>query len=164
MRRNIGVPLLLGLFLASTARAEDPEPLRGDTLFASQMCNTEGSQAAATLINDQQTLESIYARFQSNTLGASHPVPKMNFARDTLLLIEMGQRPTGGYQVAYNYRQPVALKKDHLAVTVNWVEPDANTLTVQMLTSPCVLLRLPKGDYPKVRVFDQDGRQRIPGG
>lgn len=158
MSRAVSLTVAL-LLIAGTALAD--ETLSGDILFASQMCNTPDKDPKLTLINDQQTLEQVYAQFQSNTLGAKHPVPNMNFERDTLLLIEMGEKPTGGYQVAYNYRQPIKQMKDHLAVTVNWLEPDANTITVQMVTSPCVLIRLPKGDYPVIRIYDPNGQLRI---
>ncbi len=142
--------------------SKNPRELRGDILFASQQCNSAGNGVKATLITGQEQLEAVYSQLQSNMLSAKHPVPKLDFTKESVLFVEMGQQRTGGYQLAFDSRRPIQVYPDHTRITVTWLEPDKDTVTTQMLTTPCLLVRFPSGDYPALQIFDQNGKQRFP--
>jgi len=135
---------------------------RGDIMFASQQCNGSVSEPTATLVTRQEQLDQIYQQLQSNSLGSRHPVPVMDFNKNTILFMEMGQQRTGGYQLAFDSRKPIQVFEDYVGITVTWLEPDKNTVTTQVMTTPCVLVRFAAGNYSAVRVFDQHGKQRYP--
>lgn len=159
----LAIFLFLGQHAIAAAAGDKPAAasnLRGDIMFASMLCNTPGKSVSARLVKDQASLEAFYEQLQSNTLGARHPVPKMDYSKETILIVEMGQQSTGGYQLSFDSRQPIMVHADHIAATVTWIEPEAGAITTQMLTSPCVLIRLPAGDYPALKIYDQSGKLR----
>ena len=165
-RTVICLSLLTSLFShSSTAGADDPiTEHRGDILFASQLCNGTSSTTSATLIGNQEQLAAAYEQLQSSSLGARHPVPVLDFSKETVLFMQMGQQRTGGYQLAFDSRKPIQVYKDFVQITVTWLEPEKDAITTQMITTPCVLVRFPAGEYPTIRVLDQNGKQRYPAG
>jgi hypothetical protein len=71
----------------------------------------------------------------------------------------MGQRPTGGY--ALGLQDPtVAIANRVGTVVVRFQEPAPGAMVPQVLTSPCLLLKLPKDDLREVRVVDPTGLLR----
>ena len=88
------------------------------------------------------------------------PIPEVDFHSQGLLLIHMGRQSTGGYALAL--ADPAGrLAGDTLSVTVNWITPAAGRATVQMITAPCLLLKLPRGRYRSIQVTDTHGRLRV---
>lgn len=73
-------------------------------------------------------------------------------------LIEMGQHNTGGYGLAVS--RDGRHTGDTLRIFATFFSPAAGAMTTQMITSPCVLVRLPVADYVFVEVYDQDGALR----
>ena len=65
----------------------------------------------------------------------------------------MGKYPTAGYQL--ELAAETAEINDHdLTLFVSWVEPPVAALVAQVITSPCLLISIPKGDYSVIRVRD----------
>ncbi|MDF1551804.1 MAG: protease complex subunit PrcB family protein [Deferrisomatales bacterium] len=84
----------------------------------------------------------------------------MDFAREWVLRVDMGLRPTAGYALALaNERAEVS---DGMATLwIEWSEPHPEHLQAQMLTQPCLILAVPHGAYHTLRVLDQKGRERF---
>ncbi len=167
MKRFVYFLLLASSLSSHSMSANTDSPIaehRGDILFASQLCNGTSEGTHARLVTSQEQLAAVYAQLQSNTLGAQHPVPVMDFSKETILFMEMGQQPTSGYQLAFDSRKPIQVYGDHMQITVTWLEPEKGAITAQMITTPCVLVRFPMGEYPAIRVLDQNGKQRYPAG
>lgn len=78
---------------------------------------------------------------------------------DDSLLLEMGRRPTTGYDLDLRAGAST-IAGDTLVLRVDWIVPDPEDFVGQGLTSPCLVLSLPKGDYRRVQVVDQWGEQR----
>jgi hypothetical protein len=92
--------------------------------------------------------------------GRSLASPEVDFSVDGLLLVHMGQQRTGGY--AIELADPIAQVKDGIAsVLVDWITPLPDTVVTQMITAPCILLKLQKSDFSSIQVIDQDGRVRV---
>ena len=76
-----------------------------------------------------------------------------------LLLVEMGRRTSGGYFV--EPKLDATIDRDRMMwLAGRWIEPGADRLTAQMLTSPCVLLSVPPRDYRGFRIIDQNEELR----
>lgn len=73
-------------------------------------------------------------------------------------LIEMGQHHTGGYGIAIS--REARIRDDVLQIYATFFSPSARGVVTQVITSPCVLVRLPGGYYREVEVYDQDGALR----
>ncbi|MES1941991.1 hypothetical protein T5B8_17211 [Salinisphaera sp. T5B8] len=80
-------------------------------------------------------------------------------APNGVIVVEMGQRPTGGYTVSLD-RSRTAIENDTLTIGMDWKAPRLDAAVSQALVASCVALRPPAGDYNKVRVVDQLGNLR----
>ncbi|MEQ1836927.1 MAG: protease complex subunit PrcB family protein [Candidatus Nitrotoga sp.] len=74
-----------------------------------------------------------------------------------LFSIDMGEHPSAGYALAL---QRAIQAQGVLTIYVDWQEPSPNTMTAQVMTHPCLVVRLPP-DVEKIRVVDQTGRTRM---
>lgn len=106
-----------------------------------------GSQAVGVdrpsyrLIRDQAELLNVWNLAHGAALEVP-PVPTVNFANETVLAIFRGTRPTGGYAIDV---RDVTLDGGDLLVDVRLVDPGADAVVTQALTSPWVILRVLRG-------------------
>lgn len=70
------------------------------------------------------------------------PVPGVNFRRETILAVFLGQQPTGGYGIEV---ADATLEGQELFVDMRFREPDPGAITTQALTSPWVMIRVLRG-------------------
>ena len=88
--------------------------------------------------------------------GTSHKVPSIDFSRYGVLSVEMGAQRTTGY--GFDTKAVSAYMTGTMAViTLVWHRPDPGAHNAQIMTSPCILLRLPQKSYNTIRVMDQQG-------
>ncbi|HEB66488.1 MAG TPA: protease complex subunit PrcB family protein [Gammaproteobacteria bacterium] len=76
--------------------------------------------------------------------------PSIDFGRDMVIAVFLGQRPTAGYRVRI---MDVRQGPDQLQVHVRERKPDSNAVLAQVLTYPYVMIRLPKKDLPVTFAF-----------
>jgi PrcB C-terminal len=77
-----------------------------------------------------------------------------------LLWIHMGTRPTGGYRLVL--AAPTARLRGGVAtIHVRWQEPAPGSFVTQAITSPCLLLKMPKKGIEQVVIKDQNDRTRF---
>lgn len=130
------------------------------TLASGTQCDHAPATAAAHWLDSADDLEAAYRHMTHHTPGAdSLPGSIPDFTRYGALQVFMGQRPTGGYRLRLLHP---ALEQLATGTTVRiaWLSPPPGALTPQVITSPCLLLALPRGIYSSVQVTDQDGRIR----
>lgn len=90
------------------------------------------------------------------------PPPAVDFSRDGVLVVAMGQRSSGGYGLTL--AEPSASVRDGvLTVRVDWREAAPDRHQTQALTNPCLLLKLPAVEFTRIQVVDQAGRVRLEG-
>jgi hypothetical protein len=84
------------------------------------------------------------------------PLPRVDLSRETILAVFMGTRPTGGY--AIDVRQ-ATLEGGDLFIDLVLVEPAADAITTQALTSPWAIIRVLRGGVSAAWFRDpRDGR------
>jgi hypothetical protein len=72
----------------------------------------------------------------------------------------MGIQKSGGYSL--DLAEEASTVKDKTAtIHVSWIQPEEGAFVTQALTSPCLLLKIEKGDYHTIQVKDQFGNIRI---
>jgi hypothetical protein len=72
------------------------------------------------------------------------------------LLVYQGQQSSAGYGLALASDR-LDVQGDVATVSLKVSKPEAGRMAASVMTSPCLLLRLPKGDYSRVRVVDTEG-------
>jgi len=81
------------------------------------------------------------------------PAPTADFEGTALLLVSSGQRPTAGHAV--ELAAPAAAVKGGVAlVRVALRAPASGAMTGQVLTSPCLVVALPRAGLTEVKVAD----------
>jgi len=169
MKISLGLFLLvtsIGL-VACTANAQRDDngqkeaiPMAAEVLYSSTQCGHLDARENVSLIDTVPQLASAYRGFQKHVMGAEPAtLPAVDFKREWVVLLEMGRRPTLGYRLALNDVAPKVINH-HLEVTVGWIEPGQNMAVGEMLTSPCLLLKLPKGPYQAILFKDQNGMRK----
>nr|WP_252738133.1 protease complex subunit PrcB family protein [Marinobacter salexigens] len=81
---------------------------------------------------------------------------QVDLAKEHLLFVTLGERPTSGYSLSLSSAQSTTSTLQ-LAVTMR--SPAPGTMTAQVITSPCVVVAVPARDWSQIRVSgvrDQD--------
>jgi len=74
--------------------------------------------------------------------------------------VDMGEKPTAGYHFSLTSQQ---LRIDNAIAQLDlaWLAPQPGGMTAQVITTPCIYLKLQKADYQQVIIRDSQGRQRF---
>jgi hypothetical protein len=144
---------------AGTGAATHGDEVVVELVFNSGLCGGAAREAALTRL-DATALADFVARLASR--GASFDAGALDPQRDTLLLAEMGQKPTAGYGLQLA-EMPARLVGTTLEIPFRWSEPAPGAITAQVLTSPCVLLRVDADDARSVRIVDEQGQLLLEG-
>ena len=97
--------------------------------------------------------EALAAAFPAGPGGAA---PAADFEGGAVLLVAAGQRPTAGFELTL--ASPRAPVKDGVAlVRVAVREPPPGAVVAQVVTSPCLVVALPRAGLAEVKVADGAG-------
>lgn len=130
------------------------------TLASQGQCSGQ-NHPTVRWIADASEWRDLHARVHSQWMNPPPP-PKVDFSREGVLLIAMGQRSSAGYGLAL--ADDVAnVRNGVLTVRVNWSEPPAGSRRAQVMTSPCLLAVVPNAGFTRVQVVDPEGRLRLEG-
>jgi len=93
------------------------------------------------LVRNEAAFRSLWNQLHGAQLEVP-PLPSVDFARETLLVVMMGQRPSGGYAVDV---RGVSIEGTDLFVDVRFLEPESGAVTSSALTSPWAVVRVLRG-------------------
>jgi hypothetical protein len=144
---------------AGTAVTTQGDEVSVELVFNSGLCGRAAREAALTRL-DATTLADFVARLASH--GVRFDAAALDPQRDAILLVEMGQKPTAGYGLRLS-EMPARRVGTTLEIPFRWSEPAPGAITAQVVTSPCVLLRVDAGDARSVRIVDEQGQVLLEG-
>lgn len=101
-----------------------------------------GLEAPATLVvRDRDMWQSIWIQIHRG--GFAPPLPEVNFSTDMIVVVALGAKPTSGYAVTVT-----AASETGRVVTVETdsVSPGPNCVTLQVITYPTDVVRMPRRD------------------
>ena len=156
------LPLCCGLWACMPTPAVDSAegkriPLR--ILYQDALCDGNRPTPSVTLVAGSDQLKRILIESRGRMLGQSPPTPAVDFDAEHVVFIQMGQRPTGGYGI--ELADPYAcVGEGEALIRLRWIEPAPGTIVTQILTSPCLIVSLPKGAYEKIAITDKNGNVR----
>ncbi len=162
--RVVGLSLLVCLICAcANASGKDVTPMDLNLTVIRGGVHEPGPyrDPGIAWITDRDTLDALLIRLNRDTLPAGETgTPDIDFDRDGVLLIRMGEKPSGGYAIALSPERSCV--RDRTAyVAVQWIEPDEGAMVTQALTRPYLLVRMRKGAYRRIVVVDQHGHERF---
>ena len=124
-------------------------------LFTSGQCLESRKESRAELFLGNDQLREFFSLQNSRQFGVGAlTLPVVDFSKEHLLLLSMGERPTAGYGISLS-QEKLLYSKNEAEIDIVWDEPSANAVVAQIITSPCVLLAIPKQEYKVIKVTDQ---------
>ncbi len=129
-----------------------------EVIYTSQHCGRSQTAPSATWIDTARELETRLRQIRTGMLGGK-PVdlPALDFQHEIVLLVEMGQQPALGYRLEMAGAGELRVSQDRAQLTLDWLHPPADALVAQAISSPCLLIRLERGDYTSIQVLDRQG-------
>lgn len=141
----------------ATPSADSTVPVDARSVHASAHCTLSNEQTAF-LVESQKEWAQLGRQLSSVEIGGPR-LPSVDFAREQLLVVSMGQQSSGGYALGFidAQRRPDQV----LAVTVEWQRPAPDTMQAAVMTQPCQIIAIPKADYRLIEIIDQQGALRF---
>jgi hypothetical protein len=162
---QIAVLLFLMLFpngcAGTVSHSKGKTTLQVRLLWQGSQCVANRLAPHATWIEDSDLFKKTFAGLtQTYTDAQQDLLSRVDFSREGLLMVAMGQKPTGGYGLELNRK--VAVVSDNAAVvSLSWIEPQKGAIVPQLITNPCLVIVLPKGSYSQIRLLDQNAHLRL---
>jgi hypothetical protein len=153
-------PIIFGCVNTPPGAAADANGIAIEQVHAGSVCSGSPRDPKAVWINSHQDLKRHWQRMLRHRLGTGKPsIPQVEWETHGIVMVHMGRKTTGGYRLepAQSHGRIQAGK---VLIMINWVEPPAGAITAQMITSPCLLLKIQRGEYHAVVIVDQSGHQR----
>ncbi len=88
-----------------------------------------------------------FYKLNTNIVSDSIPKPDVDFQKELLIGIFLGQRPTSGYSINV---EKVLLEKNQIVVYANEICPKRNQMVLMVITYPSVFIKIPKFNHPVV--------------
>ncbi len=155
--------MLVALTLTSGCAQTDAgegAALSVESLYGSDQCG--GLERSAVIwIASAGEWRSWYGRVASPKVNPPSP-PTVDFSREGVLLVAMGARPSAGYGLSLA-GEPATVRDGVLSVRVDWREPPPGYRQAQVMSSPCLLLKVPAAPFARITVLDPEGRVRLEG-
>lgn len=152
--------VLLSALAGGCAATGGQQALQAEQIYADGLCGRTQSSAAARWIAGPEELEMLRQSFGHYRLGPP-TLPEVDFDTRGVLLVHMGKRRTSGYGLALPEEDPAHMDDGVATVTLEWREPADGVMVAQVLTSPCVMVSLPKAGLQRIDVVDQTGSRRL---
>lgn len=140
--RRTGVFVQTDIGTDESATRPSPQQLAWETVArGNQATGVDGRRYE--LITNQRQLTSVWAQAHASQLQPP-AAPRVDFQRETVVAIFMGQQSSGGYGVEV---ESVTQEGGDLYVDARFTEPAAGAITSQALTSPWTIIRVLRGGY-----------------
>lgn len=156
----MGTLVLLTMFFQGCPRAGAGNKVSSNpalqVIYTSAQCNLGEKRITVSWISGPETLRMVMGGGRSHVLGSEREVPTIDFKTEGVLRVGIGVKPSAGYGFD---KEGVLARIENGTATVHLVltSPSAGALPAQMLTDPCLLIRMPRGNYSRIQVVDQQG-------
>lgn len=141
--------------------AEKTSSIVVEVLYRDQQCGMQ--QALVRWIESQQAYQSTWEELRRTYAGGqAGRFPPVDWEQYGALLVAMGPKNTGGYAVDLA-SDDARINQGVLTILVNWREPQKGMMVTQALTSPCMLLKVPRTQFERIEIKDSSGAVRLSG-
>lgn len=162
--KRVWVILILAAFIFSFGCVSGGGPgvaddgIAVEAIYQSTTCLPSQIESKAVWIGSHFEFQRLWDNLHRHRLKGSGPtMPEVDFSDRGILVIHMGRQPTGGY--AIELADPMGRVKNGIAsVSIDWISPETGTMVVQMITAPCILLKLETGAFRSLQAIDKQGR------
>ena len=132
--------IVISIFFFSCTSSKN---LRQDTIpfqLIAQEVYGGKSDSSFEVIEDSNSLEEVYALL-SKSISPSLEVPKINFDRQIVIALFLGEKTSGGHSIIVEY---VANSKDSISVNYKIKTPNKGEAVTFAMTQPYCIIKIPK--------------------
>ena len=130
------VVIFLALFTLLSVYSAEPTAMR-----TIEKGGFSGLQSATNIVVTNATQWTDIWKTHSAQKRPAAPAPEVNFEKETVLIVALGRKPTGGHAVEIKSVQPSGNK---VLVTATTRAPRPGGVSIQALTAPFHIVAVPK--------------------
>lgn len=101
------------------------------------------------------TIITAQARYEG-LMRVGSTLPRVDFARETVVLLSAGSRPSAGFRIA---PRDARVEGETLVVTADVLPPSSDAIVAQVITNPALLLAIEAPRASRVRWVDSTGAE-----
>ena len=154
----IGMPY--GCWFTQQSQGMGTNPSNAELLLKGTYGIRTDEEPAATWIKDQATLDAFIQKLNVRQGGKSMEMPQIDFTKFGVLLLEMGQKPSGGYAINFDPSK-TKTTNNQLEIHLDWGVPAQGMSVTQAVTSPFILLKAKYTNISSILVLGQNNRSRF---
>ena len=128
-------------------------------IFSGNQCACGQDEFGVKQLVTQTDIDSFMVQNNNKTIGISKPeADAIKLSQNVVVAVWMGQRPTAGYKMMLV--DNLAQIEGNVAIIRLAVKtPKPESRVAQVVTSPCLLLKLPKANYNIIKLLSQDDQE-----
>lgn len=138
---------LLILFTLHSISACSGTLLPVRTIYNSTQCAT--TKPGMSALSTQQELDEAINTHQPVFSEKQAQAPRPDFDNESVVLLALGQQNTAGHNIVLSGKQ-AQIKNNQLVLPVTISSPEPGSMQAQVITSPCLILVLPKSDFSEI--------------
>lgn len=130
-------------------------------VYQSAVCGKINDLSSQVWISDKRGLESVFTKILSNRIDNQLPefAEHFDFDRFGLLFLHMDEKPTGGFSLEL-IPDHSCLSGNTAAIRIDYLKPDPDAAVSQMITHPCIMIKLEKTGFNRIVILDQNNMPR----
>ena len=143
MRRWLALLLVLGTACrpqAAPGKVVNPVPIKRLAPGGTPAQYSGLTLATRTVVDDATTFDTLWRQAFSAT-GDTLPPPAVDWTREKVVFVGLGNRPSAGHAVQVTSVQQVG---DEVQVTVETTTPGPNCMTASVITQPADVVSIPR--------------------
>ncbi len=123
-------------------------------------CGSQSRSAYVEWVSDPMMLERAFEKLSNQYSSTGMPPPSVDFSKQRVVIIHMGQKPTAGYSLRLASKV-LKVREQTAELKLEWVEPQQGLMRAQIITNPCAVVTLPAANYKGLTVVDRDEKVRL---
>ncbi len=129
-------------------------------IYSSFHCGSQSRSAYIEWVSDPLMLERAFAKLSNQYSSTSVPSPNVDFSKQRVAIIHMGQKPTAGYNLRL-ISKVLKIREQTAELKLEWVEPQPGLMSAHIVTNPCAVVTLPVANYNGLTIIDRDKKVRL---
>ncbi|MDX2451282.1 protease complex subunit PrcB family protein [Desulfosarcina sp.] len=156
----LALNLMLGACTHSSQTAPGKVPLTA--IHSGRQMVAVSKTLGGMWITNEDQLAALIDQAAWGTMIPAKPIalPEIDFAASGVLVVWMGEMPSGGYALEL-MAEAAKVENRTALVPLRWIEPEKGLLTTQIITHPYLMVRMGKGNYDTITVIDPNGLIKI---
>lgn len=122
-------------------------------IYSTSGCIGAEKAVALHLFHNKAAWEQFFKTKMTAVALPAESVPEIAFDSDAVLVIDGGSRPSAGYGLQF---MNAYIENGVLVVHVKVLRPSTDRMQAQVVTHPCMAIRVPAAGYNRIELYDSN--------